>query len=132
MDRARRAEADDVREADLRAFDLAGTGLAAEVEDHFCDVRDAGRAERVALRKKPARGVDHSVSRLRVGLDDEGSYVLFELRRDIVAEPRGAAGNVLDGFAIAAEAEVLVVEELGGREAVVELDLDEVLRADAC
>ena len=62
VDGAGRAEADDVREADLRAFDLAGAGLAAQVPDDLDDVGDAGRAERVALREQAAAGVDRDLA----------------------------------------------------------------------
>ena len=96
-------------EADLRAFDLSRACLAAEVPDDLDDVGDAGGAERVALGEQAAAGVD----------------------RDLAADLGRAFVDQLAGLALAAEAEVLVVQELGGGEAVVQLDLAEVLGADA-
>src|SRR5262245_10701348 len=58
LDRAGGAEADDVREADLGAFDLAAAGFTAQVPDDLTDVGDARRAERVPLREQAAAGVD--------------------------------------------------------------------------
>ena len=45
--------------------------------------------------------------------------------------PRGAGVEEVDGAALLAEHQVVVVHELGGGEAVVQLDEVEVLRADA-
>ena len=42
---------------DLRALDLAGLGLAAQVPHQLGALREAGRAERVALREQAARRV---------------------------------------------------------------------------
>ena len=98
-----------MRHADLRAFDLAVAGLAAQVPDDFADVGDAGRAERVALREEAAAGV----------------------HGDLAADVRRALVDHAAGFAFAADAEVLVVQQLGGGEAVVELDQVEVLGPDA-
>ena len=60
--RAGAAEADHVRQAELRALDLPLAGLAAQVRRHLVDVGDAGRAERVALREQPARDVHRDLA----------------------------------------------------------------------
>src|SRR5689334_18495482 len=109
VDRTRRAEPDDVRQTDLRPFDLARTRGAAEVARDLEDARDTRRAERVALREKAARHVDGDAAAVR--------------RFALVDHP--------SRLAVLAETEVLVVEELGGREAIVELDQVEVVRTDA-
>src|ERR1051325_7302197 len=50
VDRARAAEADDVRQAELRVLHLPLRGLAAQMRRHLVDVGDAGGAERMSLR----------------------------------------------------------------------------------
>src|SRR5437588_1949477 len=100
MDRAGAAEADHMGEAEIRALDLPLAGLAAQMRRHLVDVGDAGRAERVALREQPSGDV----------------------HRDLAAERRGAAVDHLSRLAVLAEAQVLVMEDLGGGETVVELD----------
>ena len=109
VDAAGGAEADDVGQADLGALDLAVAGLAAEVVADLPDVGDAGGGDRVAL-----------------GLQAAG-----HVHRGRAVAPRGAAVEEVDGAALLAEQEVVVVDELGGGEAVVELDEVEVLGADA-
>ena len=91
------------------ALDLTVAGLAAEVVADLPDVRDAGRRDRVALRLEAARHVD---------------------RRRAVA-PRRARAEEVGRAALLAQPEVVVVHELGGREAVVQLDEVEVVGADA-
>ena len=109
VDAARGAEADDVREADPGAFDLAVAGLAAKVVADLPDVGDAGRRDRVALRLEAARDVD----------------------RGRAVAPRRTRLEEVDRAALLAQHEVVVVDELGGGEAVVQLDEVEVGRADA-
>ena len=109
MDAAGGAEADDVGQAHLGALDLTVAGLAAEVVAHLPDVGDAGGGDRVALRLQAAGHV----------------------HRGRAVTPRRAAVEEVDGAALLAELEVVVVDELGGGEAVVELDEVEVLGADA-
>ena len=96
-------------QADLGALDLAVAGLAAEVVADLPDVGDAGRRDRVALRLEAARHV----------------------HRRLAVAPRGAGLEEVDRAARLAQPEVVVVDELGGGEAVVQLDEVEVLGADA-
>src|ERR1043166_2873116 len=104
VDRAGAAEADHVREAELRALDLAFVRLAPQVRRHLVDVGDAGRAERVPLREQTTGDV----------------------HRNLAAECDGAAVDHLTGFTVLAQTGVLVVQDLGGREAVVALGEIEV------
>src|SRR5689334_4285665 len=106
---AGRAEPDHVGEPDLGAVDLAVAGLAAEVVADLPDVRDARRRDRVTLRLEAAR---HVHGRLAVA-------------------PRRARLEEVDRAALGAQHEVVVVHELRGREAVVQLDEVEVLRRHA-
>ncbi len=103
------AEPDDVGEADLRPLDLTRARLPPQVVRDLPDVRDAGRGDRVALGLQAARHVD---------------------RRAAVAERRTGLEEV-DRTALGAEHQVVVVHELGRREAVVQLDQVEVGRRDA-
>ena len=110
VDAAGRAEADDVGQADLGALDLAVAGLAAQVGGTpprcwRCPVARDG----VALGLEAARHVD---------------------RRRPVA-PGGAGVEEVDGAARLAQHQVVVVDQLGGGEAVVQLDQVEVVGADA-
>ena len=91
------------------AFDLTVARLAAEVVADLPDVGDAGRRDRVALRLEAARHVD----------------------RRLAVAPRGARLEEVDRAALLAQHEVVVVHELGGGEAVVQLDEVEVVGADA-
>ena len=59
------------------------------------------------------------------------SQAAGHVHRRLAVAPRGAAVEEVDGAALLAEHEVVVVHELGGGEAVVQLDEVEVLRADA-
>ena len=86
-----------MRQARLRAFDLPAARLAAQVPEDLADVRDARRAQRVALREQPAARV----------------------HRNAPADVRVAVIDQLARLALAAEAQVLVVEQLRRREAVV-------------
>src|SRR5439155_3000703 len=100
VDRARRAEPDHVRQAHTRPVDLAGTRTAAQVLDDLEDVGDARRPERMAL----------------------GEKTPGDVHRDAAAVRRLAVVDQAAGLALAAEAEVLVVQQLRRREAVVQLD----------
>src|SRR4029077_19051571 len=82
---------------------------AAERRADLEDARHAGGTERVPLREKTARHVHRDASAVR--------------RLALVDHP--------PRLAVLAEPQVLVVEELGRREAVVQLDQVEVVRADA-
>src|SRR5581483_9658471 len=109
VDPAGRADPDDVGQADLGVGDLTVAGLAPEVGGHLVEVGHAGGADGVALGQQPAGDVDR--------------------RR-----PVPPAGPLLDEVgrpALLAEAQVVVVDDLGGGEAVVQLDEVEVGRADA-
>ena len=96
-------------EGDLRAGDLALVGGAAELPDQLGALREAGGAERMALREETARRVRDELAAVRV------VAVVDEFLR----------------LAFLAETERLVREELVGGEAVVELDDLHVLRAEA-
>src|SRR5579871_4033626 len=109
VDGAGGAHAHHVGEAEPRALDLAGAGFAAQVRGDLVDVGDAGGAQRVALGEQAA-GYVHG---------------------DAPAERRVAGVDQLAGFALGAKAEVLVVHDLSGRKAIVQLDQVDVLRPDA-
>src|SRR3954453_9658623 len=98
--RARGAEPDHVGQTHLGVLDLAVTGLAPQVRRDLVEVCDAGRAEGVALRDEATRRVDR---RLTVA---PGTALVDELAR----------------LTRLAQSEVVVVDELGRREAVVKLD----------
>src|SRR5882724_8889117 len=91
----RRAEPDDVREADRRTFDLTVAAFLAQMRAHFPDVGDTGRRDRVTLRLEPSRDVD---------------------RRGALA-PSGTGVEEVDRAAFGAQHQVVVVHELGRREA---------------
>ena len=86
-----------------------GPRLAAQVGADLPDVGDAGRRDRVALGLQTTRDVD----------------------RGLPVPPGGPAVEEVDRAALLAQHEVVVVHELGGREAVVQLDEVEVLGTDA-
>src|SRR5438094_2512157 len=109
VDRAGGTEADDVGEPRLRAFYLTRAGFPAQVPDDLDDVGDTGRAEWVALGKQSAAGVDGNLP----------------------ADIGRAFVDHAPGLALAAELEVLVVQQLSSSEAVVQLDHVEVFRANA-
>src|SRR6185369_16998817 len=109
VDRAGRTEPDHVRETDLRAVYLTRARRAAEVRRDLEDARHAGRAERMPLREE-APGDVHG---------------------DAPAVGRLAVVDEAAGLAVRAEPQVLVVQDLRSREAVVQLDQVEVVGADA-
>src|SRR5271168_48288 len=101
MNRAGGAQPDDVGLARLGVGYLAilRAIVLRQVPDHFADIRNAGRAERMPLREQSARNVD----------------------RVMPAEARMHAAARVDelaGFAVAAQSEVLVMHQLRSREAV--------------
>ena len=90
-------------------FDLARARGAAEMLRHLEDVGDAGGAERMPLGQQAARDVHgDAAAPLDLALVDHAARL-----------------------AVGAQPEVLVVQQLGGGEAVVELDQVEVVRTDA-
>ena len=106
---ARRAEPDHVGQPDAGPLDLAVAGLAPEVMTDLPDVGDAGGGDRMALR-----------------LETSG-----DVHRHRAVAPRGAGVEEADRVALVAEPEVVVVDQLRGREAVVQLDEIEIRRPDA-
>src|SRR5581483_2297745 len=109
VDPAGRPQPDHVGQPDPGAVDLAPSGLAPEVVAHLPDVGDAGGGDGMALRLQAARHVDGG--------------------RPV--PPGGPGLEEVDRPAFLAQHEVVVVDELGGGEAVVQLDEVEVLRPDA-
>src|SRR3954451_24553560 len=109
VDAAGRAETDDVGHADLGALDLPVARLTAQLGGDLEHAGCAGHADRVTLGEQPARRVD------RRGAVTPGCPPVDE-----VAGPAGLA-----------QPQVVVVDELGGGEAVVELHQVEVLGAHA-
>src|SRR5947207_15473388 len=107
-DRARAAQV--VREADLGTLHLPRAGLVPELLTHLVDHAHAGRADRVPERLEAAARVDGHLA---------------------AVDRRAALGHVAPALARGAEPEVLVVEDLRDREAVVHLGEVEVLRRDA-
>src|SRR5207249_2987212 len=86
------------------AVDLAVTGLPAQVRGHLVDPGDAGGGDGVALGLQTARDV----------------------HRGAAVPPGGARVEEADGVPGRAQHQVVVVHELGGGEAVVQLDQVEV------
>src|SRR6266849_1939219 len=113
MDRARRTEADNVRHADLRIRDLPllRATVLRQMPHDLADVRDAGRAQRMALREQSARYIDRPLA--------------AEVRMD-----SAALVDKLACLAVAAEPEVLVMHQLGRREAVMQFREAHVSRSD--
>ena len=97
------AAPDRVREADARAVDLAGAGLAAELVHELDDLSERRRAERFALRQQAAARV-HDGARL---------------------------GEELRLLAGRAQVELLVREQLARRIGVLALDHVDVVGPDA-
>ncbi len=95
-------------EADLGAFDLTVAGFTAQVMADLPDVGDAGRGDRMTLRLETARHV----------------------HRRLAVTPRGTRVEEVGRAALFAQTEVVVVHELGGGEAVVQLDEVEIRRTD--
>src|SRR3990167_3913350 len=104
-----RPAADHVRKAELRVPDLPLSGIAAQVSGDLVDVGDAGSAQGMAFGQQPAG----------------------DIHRDAAAQLGVAVVDQPSRLAVGAEAEVLVVNDLGRGEAVVQLDEAEVLRPDA-
>src|SRR5581483_358809 len=114
VDGAGRAKPDDVRLAHLGIGHLTilGPRVPGEMPDDFTDVGDARGAQRMALAEQAARDVDWRIA-AEVGM------------------LATAAIDEFAGLAVAAQAEVLVVHELGGGKAVVQLGEIHVLGAQA-
>jgi signal transduction histidine kinase len=106
---ARAAEADVVLERETRALDLTLLRLPVQLPDELRALREPGRAERMPLREKPARGVHDP---------------LPAVRHLVVVDELAALAGL-------AELQALVRDELVRREAVVELDHVDVLGTDA-
>ena len=94
--------------ADLGALDLARTRLAPQMGGDFPHVGDPGGTDGVPLRLEPARHVD---------------------RHGAIA-PGGSGVEEVDGSALLAQHQVVVVDEFGGGEAVVQFHQVEVRGAD--
>src|SRR6187399_181890 len=103
------AEADVVLQGQLRALDLPLVGFAAQLPGQFRALRQAGRAERVALGDQPSRGVDD----------------------DLPAEGGRFFLDQLVALALGGEAERFICDELVGAEAVVQLADVDFLGGDA-
>src|SRR6185437_9767847 len=99
----------DVGQAYLGVLDLTVAGFAAKVVADLPDIGDAGGRYGVALGLEAARDVDRcgAVTPGRTRVEEVGGAALF------------------------AEHQVVVVHQLGGGEAVVQLDQVEVGRSDA-
>src|ERR1044072_3147729 len=97
---AGRAEPDDVGQAHLGIGDLAVAGLTPEVVADLPDVGDAGGGDGVALGLQAARHVDGGAA----------------------VAPGGAGLEEVDRSPFLSQPEVVVGDELGGGEAVVQLD----------
>src|SRR5579875_2152828 len=93
------AEPDVVLERRVDPRDLAAAGVATQLPRELGALREAGRAERVALRDEPAGGVDHPATAVCV--------------LAVIDDPRRVA--------LLAQAESLVEEQLVRAEAVVKL-----------
>src|SRR5207253_855148 len=104
-----RVAAERVGEADAGAVDLARAGVVTELRDDLGDLGGAGGADRMALGLEPAR-------RIHGDLAAEAGPALLG---------RHAAGARLE------EAEAFRRDDLGDREAVVQLDDVDVLGAQA-
>src|SRR5258708_10660732 len=114
MNRAGRAQPDYMRLARLgvRHESIFRAIVVGQMPDHFADIRDAGCAQWMPLREQSARHVD-------------GRFA---------AEARmhpAAFVDKLASLAVAAKADVLVMDQLRGREAVMQFDERDILRADS-
>ena len=98
-----------MRQADLGVGHLAVTGLATDVRGNLEQVGYAGGADGVPLRQQAARHV----------------------HRDLPVAPRAALVDPLAGAAGFAQPQVVVVPQLGGCEAVVQLHQVEIGRIHA-
>ena len=113
MHRAGRAKvdrsADDMRKSKTSPIDLPGSRSISKMEAYLVDAGDPGRAQRVSLRKQPARHVHrNSATMCCLAAVDEGTRL-----------------------ACVAKAQVLVVQDLCRGEAVVQFDQIEVRYFDA-
>src|SRR5437016_7300620 len=114
MDGAGGAEPDNMRLPGLGVGHLAilRTVVTGDVPYDFADIRDAGCAQRVTFGKEAAR------------------YVNRRLAAEVRMLP-AALVDKLAGFAVFAEAKVLVVHQLRSREAVMQLGEVDILRSDS-
>src|ERR1700722_18658171 len=103
------SEPDDLGQSHCRPLDLTLTGLTPEVMADLPDIGDAGSGNGVALGLETTGDVD-------------GRSTVTE-RRTRLEEVDGTPGRT--------EHQVVVVDQLGGGKAVVELDQVEVLGADS-
>src|SRR5690348_13117454 len=94
---------------DARALDLPGTRLVPQVLADLPHVGDAGGRDRVTLGLQPPADV----------------------HRGLTVTPGRPRVEEVHRAARLAERQVVVVDQLSGREAVVQLDEVKVLRADA-
>jgi hypothetical protein len=94
----RPAKTDDVGHAHLGALDLALLALAAEVRGHLVDAGNAGGRDRVALRLEAAAHV----------------------HRHVAVAPTAPGTHEVQRTAGLAQPEVVVVNQFGRREAVVQ------------
>ena len=93
----------------LRALDLPRSRLSSEMRRDLPDVGDAGGRDRVTLRLQATRDIH---------------------RRAAIA-PGGAGVEEVHGAAFGAEHEVVVVDEFGGGETVVQFYEIQIARVDA-
>src|SRR5215469_14760985 len=114
MDGAGRPQPNHVGLADLRVGNLAllCALVLRQMPDDLANVRDASRSQWMALGQEAARNVHRRMS--------------TEIR---VASTLGI--DELRGFAVSAQAEVLVMHEFRGREAIVKLGQADVLGSNA-
>src|SRR5258708_34559862 len=97
---AGRPHPDNMSHADPGALDLALIGFTTQLRGHFIDVGYTGGANRMPLGEQPARHIDWNTA------SDRG--------RAFIYQPTA--------FALAAQAEVLIVNNFRGSEAVVQFD----------
>src|SRR5271156_1658532 len=109
VDGAGRCQANHMSQTDLGPVNLTVSGLAAQMGRHLVEVGDASGPDRMALGQQSAGYVDRqrSIPGRRTGVDEVAS----------------AAGL--------AQAKIVVVDQFGGGEAIVQLHQIEILRTDA-
>src|SRR6202521_4471235 len=114
VDRAGRAEPDHMRLTGLGVGHqtILGTIVLREVPHDLADIGDTGGSQRMALAEQAARDV----------------YRIVAAEAGMLAATRVDEGA---GLADAAQAEVLVVHQLGGGEAIMQFSQRDVLGADA-
>ena len=108
MDAAAGTETDDVGEADPCTLSLTLARPAPKMRGDLVDVCNTGCADRMTLREQATR----------------------EIHRDSASEPGRLLVDHLARFSVSAETEVLVVEDLCGGKAVMQLDEVQVVGAD--